>query len=259
MKRFWLMGLAPLFAALLLSPAFAQENEKETKPAAKNEGKSEEGKKDDKDAGDTLPEEVRNKVSYLLGFNSGREFKQKGIDVKPEVLTEGLADGLSGKMSKYTDEELKAAVEALFAFQAKRREIVATTNLKEGKAFLEKNGKREGITTTKSGLQYEVIKKGEGKSPKKTDTVVTHYHGTLIDGTVFDSSVQRKSPATFEVSGVIKGWTEVLQLMKPGDKWKIYVPSDLAYGENPRPGPIGPNAVLIFEIELLSIEDAGEK
>ena len=127
------------------------------------------------------------------------------------------------------------------------------TNLKAGEDFLAANAKKEGVKTTASGLQYKVIKSGSGPSPKPTDTVKVHYNGTLIDGTVFDSSIRRGSPATFPVNGVIPGWTEALQLMKVGDKWQLFIPAKLAYGEQ-GPGPIGPNATLIFDVELLGIE-----
>jgi FKBP-type peptidyl-prolyl cis-trans isomerase len=134
-----------------------------------------------------------------------------------------------------------------------KQNAVAGTNLKAGEAFLAANAKKEGVKTTASGLQYKVINSGTGPSPKLTDTVKVHYHGTLIDGTVFDSSVRRNMPVTFSVNGVIPGWTEALQLMKVGDKWQLVIPSKLAYGEQGPPS-IGPNSVLIFEVELLGIE-----
>ena len=127
-------------------------------------------------------------------------------------------------------------------------------NLKEGEAFLDENKKKEGVTTLPSGLQYKVLKSGAGKTPKATDKVTTHYRGTLIDGTVFDSSYDRGEPTTFPVGGVIRGWTEALQLMKEGDKWQLYVPAQLGYGERGAGGKIGPNTTLLFEIELLKVE-----
>ncbi len=127
-------------------------------------------------------------------------------------------------------------------------------NLKEGEAFLAANAKKEAVTTLPSGLQYKVLKSGKGKSPKATDTVKVHYHGTLLDGTVFDSSVERGEPATFPVNGVIPGWVEALQIMKEGDKWQLTIPPKLAYGERGAGGKIGPNSVLVFDVELLSIE-----
>jgi FKBP-type peptidyl-prolyl cis-trans isomerase len=139
--------------------------------------------------------------------------------------------------------------------QAKHK-AAGDKNLKEGDDFLTANGKKEGVKTLPSGLQYKVIKSGTGRSPKATDTVKVHYNGTLTDGTVFDSSVQRGEPATFPVNQVIPGWTEALQLMKEGDKWQLYIPSKLAYGEQGAGGKIGPNSALIFDVELLSIEGA---
>jgi FKBP-type peptidyl-prolyl cis-trans isomerase FklB len=135
-----------------------------------------------------------------------------------------------------------------------RQKAAGEKNLKEGEAFLTANAKKEGVKTTASGLQYRVSKSGAGKSPKATDSVKVHYHGTLIDGTVFDSSIERGMPITFAVNGVIAGWTEALQLMKEGDKWTLYIPSKLAYGERGPGGKIGPNSTLIFEVELLSVE-----
>jgi FKBP-type peptidyl-prolyl cis-trans isomerase FklB len=219
---------------------------------AQNQGEKAEGK----------PElrTVEDKVSYGFGLNQGRRLKQGGIELNPELMARGFADAFAGRDPLLTDEELQAAFQefeqTVAAAQAERMQEQAEKNKREGEKFLAENKKKEGVKTTESGLQYEVLESGDGKSPKLTDTVTTHYHGTLIDGTVFDSSVQRNEPATFPVSGVIKGWTEALQKMKVGDKWRLVVPSDLAYGENPRPGsPIGPNAVLIFEVELLDVQE----
>jgi FKBP-type peptidyl-prolyl cis-trans isomerase FklB len=139
-----------------------------------------------------------------------------------------------------------------------RQKTEGEKNAKEGEAFLASNAKKEGVKTTASGLQYKVIKSGTGKTPKATDTVKVHYHGTLVDGSVFDSSVQRGEPATFPVDQVIPGWTEVLQLMKEGDKWQVYIPGKLAYGERSPSPKIGPNSTLVFDVELLSIEKAAK-
>ena len=145
--------------------------------------------------------------------------------------------------------------EEMQAKMAATAEAEGGDNLKAGQDFLAANGKKEGIVTTPSGLQYEVVTMGDGVKPTTEDKITAHYHGTLIDGTIFDSSVDRGQPASFPVSGVIKGWTEALQLMPVGSKFKLYIPSELAYGANPRPGgPIGPNAALIFDVELLSID-----
>ena len=203
-------------------------------------------------------DEIRNKVSYGFGFNQGKRLLQSGVQFNPELVAKGFADAYAEKDPQWTDEELEAAFrkfeELLIAERDAKMKAQAEENKTEGEKFLSENKKKEGVKSTQSGLQYEVLKSGKGATPGKDDVVTTHYEGKLIDGTVFDSSVKRGEPATFPVGGVIKGWTEILQMMKVGDKWRVAIPSDLAYGENPRPGgPIGPNAVLIFEIELLDV------
>ena len=205
--------------------------------------------------------DVKQKVSYAIGMDIGNNFKRQDVEIDPKLLAAGIADALAGK-TKLTDEQAK---EAIMAFQvemrakmeAKQKEA-GEKNVKEGEKFLADNAKKEGVKTTASGLQYKVLKAGkpDGKSPKGNDTVKVHYHGTLIDGTVFDSSVQRGEPATFGVGEVIPGWTEVLQLMKEGDKWQVFIPSKLAYGPRGFPPQIAPNSTLIFDVELLSIEKA---
>ena len=211
------------------------------------------------------PNTTQERASYGIGLNIGRNLKQQGLDLDLVLLVRGLRDALQGNKSALSDEELNEAFTAiqkeLRRKQAEERiasdvklKASSDKNKKEGAAFLAVNGKKKGVQTTKTGLQYLVLKSGKGPMPKKSDTVKTHYHGTLIDGTVFDSSVERKQPASFGVGQVIAGWTEALQLMRVGDKWRLFVPSDLAYGLSPRPGgKIGPNAVLVFEVELLEI------
>jgi FKBP-type peptidyl-prolyl cis-trans isomerase len=225
----------------------------------KTANKTDPAKKQTKKA-DPVFKTVKDKASYAFGLNIGNSFNREGFDLNFDLLVKGLSDALNKAEPKLSDEEIREAMNAFQAElrvkQAAKRKAEAEKNKKTGAAFLAKNKKQKGVITTKSGLQYQILIAGKGKSPKKTDTVKTHYRGTLIDGTEFDSSYKRNQPATFGVSGVIKGWTEALQLMRVGAKWKLFIPSDLAYGENPRPGsPIGPNAVLVFEIELLSIED----
>lgn len=201
-------------------------------------------------------QDKKQRISYSIGADIGNNFKRNDIEVDVKALAAGLADALAGKTA-LTDAEIRDTIaafrtEMMEKFQKKQEEL-AQKNLKEGEEFLAANAKKEGVKVTKSGLQYQVIKSGKGKTPKATDSVKAHYHGTLIDGTVFDSSVERNEPAVFPVSGVIPGWTEVLQMMKEGDKWKVFIPAKLAYGERGAGQKIPPNSVLIFEIELLEV------
>jgi FKBP-type peptidyl-prolyl cis-trans isomerase FklB len=179
------------------------------------------------------------------------------------MFSKGIKDVLSGGTLMMTEQEVQETLtnfqKDLAEKQATRQKELAEKNKKDGEAFLAENMKKEGVKTLPSGLQYKVIKEGTGRTPKETDTVVTHYKGSLIDGSEFDSSYKRGQPATFPVKGVIKGWTEALQLMKEGSTWQLFVPADLAYGERGAGSVIGPNATLIFEVELLSIKDAEEK
>lgn len=207
------------------------------------------------------PLSEQDQLSYSVGYSVGHNLKNNGMDLDPELAAKGVAEALSGKPVTMTEKDIEAT---LLAYQKKRQEEAAKAkaekdakgqeNLAKGKEYLAKNGKKDGVTTLESGLQYEVLKSGDGKSPTASDTVVTHYHGTLIDGTVFDSSVERGKPATFGVGQVIKGWTEALQKMKVGDKWRVVLPPNLAYGARGAGGKIGPNETLIFEVELLEIK-----
>jgi len=196
-----------------------------------------------------------------LGYSIGVRYGQGlGKDLKAMDLgafVQGLTDGFKQQPLKMTNEEMQQAVTA---FQQKmqqqaqeKMEAVSHKNMTEGKAFLAENGKKKGVYTLPSGLQYQVIEEGSGDKPKGSDTVTVHYHGTLIDGTVFDSSVERGQPAQFGVKQVIPGWTEALQLMTPGSKWKLFIPSDLAYGERGAGQKIGPHQTLVFEVELIKI------
>lgn len=195
-----------------------------------------------------------NKVSYFIGTNMGGQLKSQNIAVDIASLTEGIKDAVDGKDPKYTREELMAAMQAFEAKMMADAEKKAEASKAEGEKFLVENKKREGVVTTESGLQYEIIKAGDGPKPAATDNVEVHYHGTLVDGKVFDSSVERGEPVTFPVQGVIKGWVEALQLMPVGSKWKVFIPSDLAYGKQGAGADIGPDSTLIFEVELLSIK-----
>ncbi len=213
-------------------------------------------------AGEELQlDSLKDKVSYAIGLSIGKNMKQDNVELDPDLLLRGLKDALSGAKPLLTEAQIQ---EAMVAFQkemqakaAEARKASGEKSKKEGEEFLAANKKAAGVVTLPSGLQYKIIKKGNGKvSPKATDTVVTHYRGTLLDGTEFDSSIKRGEPAEFEVGGVIPGWTEALQLMKVGDKWELYVPAELAYGERGAGRAIGPNATLVFEVELLEIKPA---
>jgi len=207
------------------------------------------------------PESLTDRASYIIGFNIGRTFKTNDLQANPDLVLKGLRDALAGETGLLTSDEMQATMQALQqqvqTAQAAKQKVVGEKNKTEGEAFLAKNKARAGVKTTASGLQYEVLKEGTGPSPKATDTVTVNYKGTLMDGTTFDSSYDRGQPATFVLNQVIPGWTEGVQLMKPGGKYKFYIPSNLAYGEQ-APPQIGPNAPLVFEVELLSIGEPKE-
>lgn len=194
----------------------------------------------------------KEKLSYTLGFNIGQRLTQ--IDVDVDALTLAIRDVLAGKELRLTQEEMQAALAAERTRLTEMQEAISSKNKEAGEQFLAENMQREGVTRTDSGLQYEVIEAGTGDKPGATDTVVVHYRGTLVDGTEFDSSYKRGTPATFPVNGVIKGWQEGLQLMPVGSKWKLFVPSELAYGEQGAGNSIGPNETLIFDVELMEIK-----
>jgi FKBP-type peptidyl-prolyl cis-trans isomerase FklB len=200
----------------------------------------------------------RDKVSYSMGLDIGRMLKMQGVDVDLELVTRGLKDAFTGNQALLTDEEMQEVLTNFKKeFIAKQQELAkqrGEKNKREGEIFLETNKKKEGVQTLPSGLQYKVLKAGAGKKPTTTDTVTVHYRGTLIDGKEFDSSYRRGKPATFPVNGVIPGWTEALPLMEEGAQWELFIPSNLAYGERGAGRDIGPNATLIFEVELISIE-----
>ena len=191
------------------------------------------------------------KVSYALGLSLGNNLLSSGIkSLNIEKLAKGIQDVLEQKSPEITYEEAQNVINEFFM---QLQEKSSEKTISEGRAFLEANGKRTEVSTLKSGLQYEILKEGNGAQPKASDKVKVHYHGTLIDGTVFDSSVRRGEPATFGVTQVIAGWVEALQLMPVGSKWKLYIPSNLAYGAQGAGQHIGPHTTLIFEVELIDI------
>ena len=200
----------------------------------------------------------KNRISYTIGVNIGQDFKAQDMDVDPDVLLMGLKDVLAGKELQLTDEEMVQEVQnfqqEMQAKMVAEMEEQATRNKAEGESFLAENAKQEGVVVTESGLQYKILEPGEGDAPGPADLATVHYRGTLIDGTQFDSSYDRGQPATFPVGGVIPGWTEALQLMKPGAKWQLFIPAELAYGDRGAGQDIGPNATLLFDVELISVE-----
>jgi FKBP-type peptidyl-prolyl cis-trans isomerase len=193
-----------------------------------------------------------------VGLSVGKSLQRESIDVDPSIVEQGIKDALAGGKTLMTDEEAKAAMATLRAAAQKNQEAkmaqAGDANKKEGDAFLAANKTKEGVVTLPSGLQYKILTAGTGAKPTAADTVICNYKGTLINGKEFDASSKHGGPATFPVSGVIKGWTEALQLMPVGSKWQLFIPPDLAYGQRGAGGDIGPGATLIFEVELVSIK-----
>jgi len=199
------------------------------------------------------------KASYAIGADLGNKIRSQSIDIDPAILYGALQDALAGRKTLMTEDEIHAALvdlnNQIRQKQMAERKELGAKNKKEGEAFLAENKAKDGVVALPSGLQYKILKAGDGKKPAASDTVICNYRGTLIDGKEFDSSEKHNGPATFPVSGVIKGWTEALQLMPAGSKWELFIPSDLAYGERGAGPDIGPNATLIFDVELLSIKE----
>ncbi len=191
------------------------------------------------------------KFSYAIGLSLASNMLQSGIkNLELEVLFESIRDVMEGREPKIMPQEANTIIEQYFK---NRQQTEGSANIAEGEAFLEQNKNAEGVTTLESGLQYKILKQGEGKKPQASDKVKCHYHGTLINGNVFDSSVERGQAAEFPVNGVIKGWVEALQMMPVGSKWRLFIPPHLAYGDQGAGGTIGPKATLIFDVELLEI------
>ncbi|ADH85329.1 FKBP-type peptidyl-prolyl cis-trans isomerase [Desulfurivibrio alkaliphilus] len=202
-------------------------------------------------------ETVNDRVSYSIGLNIGEDFVAQELDIDPDLLALGIKHALAGHEPLLSEQQMHEAITAFQEDMLGRQEAKFSAqqeeNLRLGRQFLAENADREDVMVTDSGLQYRVFVEGEGASPGVDDVVSVHYEGRLVDGTVFDSSLERGEPAVFPVAGVIPGWTEALQLMQEGDKWEIALPADLAYGEQGVPPVIGPNAVLVFEVELLEV------
>jgi FKBP-type peptidyl-prolyl cis-trans isomerase FklB len=198
----------------------------------------------------------KDKASYSIGLNIGRNFKRQNVELNPDALVAGVKDALSGAKPALNETEERDAMMTLQKDAMEKQKAMGEKNAAEGKKFLDENKKKEGVKSTASGLQYKVIKDGNGQQPKASDTVTVDYRGTLIDGTEFDSSYKRGQPATFPLNGVIKGWTEGLQLMKTGAKYQFFIPADLAYGARQMGPDIPPNSTLIFEVELKSVQAA---
>jgi FKBP-type peptidyl-prolyl cis-trans isomerase len=237
-----LFAVVALCAALVSVPAYAQKSSKKSTAKA------------------TVLKTTGDSVCYSIGVMIGKNLKQQEMPfaLNADMIAAGIADMLGDRTTTLTEAQMEALMKSLQATMAQAQtsklQKDAVENKRAGEEFLKQNAQRKGVVTLASGLQYEVITDGTGPKPTASDNVTTHYKGTLLDGTTFDSSYDRGEPATFKLDQVIKGWTEALQLMSVGSKWRLFVPSELAYGEGGAPGsPIGPNATLIFEVELLKI------
>jgi FKBP-type peptidyl-prolyl cis-trans isomerase FklB len=204
-----------------------------------------------------VPTTDKDKQSYAVGVNVGKSLHRDEIDVEPKFVLQGIQDALANGKLQLTDDQIRTIMTDLQTQVRQKleekRQAMIETNKKEGAAFMAANATKEGVVTLPSGLQYKILTAGTGPKPTAGDSVVCNYRGSLIDGTEFDSSYKRGQPATFPVSGVIRGWTEALQLMPVGSKWQLFIPADLAYGERGKE-PIGPNSTLIFDVELMSIQ-----
>lgn len=203
-------------------------------------------------------EDTTQKIAYAIGLDIGRKMQQQGLEIDPAIVGRGLADGFSGGRSLLDEEGMRQAMmefqQLMVAKERARQDEQGAEQAAAGAAFLADNGKKEGVKTTESGLQIEILQEGNGPKPTASDTVTVHYTGTLIDGTVFDSSRERGQPATFPLSGVIPGWTEGLQMMNVGSRARLVIPAELGYGTRGAGGRIPPNAVLVFDVELLGIK-----
>ena len=250
MKMFWIIAVVLVFSL----NAWAEDVADTATTAETAETAVEE---EEVSKGEDILKTEKARLSYCLGLNIGANFKGQEIAVDIEALVRGIEDAITESKPLLTDEEVRGVMTAFQSEQMTKQHMrgirVTQENTKEGEAYLAENVKKDGVKTTESGLQYEILKEGSGASPSATDTVTVHYAGTFVNGEAFDSSYERGEPSTFPLNGVIAGWTEGLQLMKTGAKWRFVIPSNLAYGERGR-GGIEPGKTLIFEIELISIE-----
>jgi FKBP-type peptidyl-prolyl cis-trans isomerase len=260
MRKILSFALYPLAAGMLLGHAVPQQT-----PAAATQSSTPTQQAPAPKARE-IPElpTQKEKFSYAVGMNIGSNLRRQSVPVDPDTLMRGLKDTLAGNPTLLTEDEERTVLNEAQADMRKqmqeKQKAQGEANKKEGDAFLAANKAKDGVVTLPSGLQYKVLQAGTGPKPAATDSVTVNYRGTFINGTEFDSSYKRGQPATFPVNGVIKGWTEALQLMPVGSKWQLFIPSDLAYGER-APGDIGPNTTLLFEVELLKIaeKDQGQE
>lgn len=246
---------AAVLAAVALTACNQSSENAETAPPTNNSAKPA--------AGEVSLETPEQKVTYIVGYNMAQQAQSNGLKFETDVLVRAIEDVYAEREPRIPQEQQR---EIMMGFQESQQEkrdaerkVAADANLKASQEFLEANKQKEGVQVTESGLQYKIVSEGpaDGATPTEEDTVQVHYHGTLPDGEVFDSSVQRGQPVTFPVNGVIPGWVEALQLMSVGDKFELYIPPDLAYGENGTSGKIGPSQALIFEVELLAVNPEG--
>jgi FKBP-type peptidyl-prolyl cis-trans isomerase FklB len=268
MHKFFTVAVTLFAAGMLPGNALAQQTPATTPPASSSSASSAKAQTPAAKAHSATAAKTpaplvlktqKDKFSYALGMKMGANLQKQSVPIDPAILARGLRDGLAGGKTLLTDDEAQAALKAvqddLRAKQQAKIQEAAGANKKEGDAFLSANKGKDGVVTLASGLQYKILKEGTGPKPTATDSVVCNYQGTLINGKEFDSSYKRGQPVTFPVNGVIKGWTEALQLMPVGSKWQLFIPADLAYGDRGAGADIGPGETLIFEVELLSIED----
>jgi FKBP-type peptidyl-prolyl cis-trans isomerase FklB len=253
MRRTFTFTAHLIAAVLFIGHALAQQPT--TTPAAKPASPAAASQEPALKARPELPTE-KDKFSYALGMNFGTTLRKQGVPFDPDVFVKALKTSFAGGQTLMTDDEARAAImevqNQLRKQQQEKAQVEGEANKKAGEAFLAANKSKDGVVTLPDGLQYKILVPGTGPKPTPTDSVTVNYRGTLVNGSEFDSSYKRGQPATFPVNGVIKGWTEALQLMPVGSKWQLFIPSDLAYGER-APGEIGPNSTLIFEVELLKI------